>query len=89
MFNLYTIRDNKSGQWQSPVADYNDATMRRGVAAGLSGSDLRSFSPADFEVFNVGTFDPESGCVTAQLPAYVCSIADIVREEMSENAPEK
>ena len=89
MVNLYCIRDNKSGQWQSPVADYNDCTMRRGVAAGLSGANLCSFAPADFEVFNVGTFDPESGCVVAQVPAYVCSIADIVREELTVDAPEK
>lgn len=82
MLNLYCIRDNKSGQWQAPVPDHNDATMRRGVAAGLHASDLRSFAPADFEVFCVGTFDPESGLVTSQMPAYVCSIADIVREEL-------
>ena len=82
MLKLYCVRDNKSGQWQAPVPDYNDSTMRRGVAAGLSASDLRSFAPSDFEIYCVGTFDPETGFVSANVPDYVCSISDIVREEI-------
>ena len=27
MYKLYCVRDTKSGQWQSPVPDFNDATM--------------------------------------------------------------
>lgn len=83
MFKLYCIRDTKSGQWQAPVPDHNDATMRRGLAAGLTEHDLRSFAPSDFEVYNVGTFDPESGLINSCVPEYVCCVADIVREELS------
>lgn len=82
MYKLYCVRDTKSGQWQSPVPDFNDATMRRGIAAGLSASDLRSFAPSDFEIYCVGTFDPENGFINSCVPEYVCSISDIVREEI-------
>lgn len=89
MLNLYCIFDNKSGQWQSPVADYNDATMKRGVIAGLSGADLRRFAPADFEIFDIGGFDPESGSIECRVHRYVCSVADLFEKDVITDASEK
>lgn len=81
---LYSLHDNKSGEWQAPIPDYNDATAKRNLAAGLRNTgDLRTFAPADFELYCVGTYDTASGAITAQLPAYVCSCADVLREDVS------
>lgn len=84
---LYSLHDNKSGVWQAPCPDFNDSTAKRNLAAGLhSTNDLRIFAPADFELYCVGTFDSASGAVTAQLPVYICSCADLLREDVYTNA---
>lgn len=81
---LYSLHDNKSGEWQAPIPDYNDATAKRNLAAGLRNTgDLRTFAPSDFELFCVGTYDTASGAITAQLPVYVCCCADLLREDVS------
>ena len=79
---LYSLHDNKSGEWQAPIPDYNDSTARRNLAAGLRNTgDLRTFAPSDFELYCVGTFDSSTGSVTSQFPVYVCSCVDLIERK--------
>lgn len=79
---LYSLHDNKSGEWQAPVPDFNEATAKRNLAAGLRNTgDLRTFAPSDFELYCVGTFDSSNGQVTSQFPEYICSCVDLIERK--------
>lgn len=65
IYPMYAYRDNKSN-FSMPYAEMNDASALRGFAYLCSGKDsIMSFSPADYDLFKVGTFDTDSGLMEA------------------------
>lgn len=77
---LYSIFDRKSCQWQYPVPDTNDDTAVRNVAMSLSSQSLLAFSPSDFDLYAVGEFDNESGCIVRYAAnQFIMNVADIIR----------
>lgn len=76
-YNLYAIRDSKANYFWQPQPDLNDAVAKRGFAMMINSSDLKSitgFAPGDFDLYNIGTFDSDSGIVEAIIPClFVCN----------------
>lgn len=69
--SVYAIRDVKTN-WLDPFIEVSDDAAIRGFKYALSNGDgLFGFSPEDFTLYKVGTFDTASGAITGSLPAFV------------------
>lgn len=72
-YPMYCIRDNKVG-FMTPVIDTNHDTAIRNFAMAVNGqNDTMAFSPADFDLYQVGTFDSEKGMIEPMTPDLVVS----------------
>lgn len=73
IYGIYCIRDSKTG-FLTPTADQNDQTAMRNFAHASMQKDTLFFShPQDYSLFRVGTFDSESGIITAlSAPEHIC-----------------
>lgn len=61
-YGLYSIFDSAAGVFTAPTIDISDASAVRGFQQALgNSSSIMSFKPDDFSLFQVGTFDVESG----------------------------
>lgn len=78
VYNIYSVRDVKTG-FANPFVDVNDESAKRGFFFAFSqNSSIINFSPADFSLYKIGTFDSSSGSVGSVLPVYVCSAIDFL-----------
>lgn len=78
-YNCYAIRDSKC-DFHTPTFSLNDASASRDFAMIVNQPDnLISFSPADFSLYRVGTFDSASGIFTPEaLPTLVVSASSLI-----------
>lgn len=79
---IYAIKDAKS-TFMPCTVDVNDATAVRNFeyAVRLKDSILASH-PNDFALFRVGSFDNETGTVTASIvPEFLCDAAQCLVKE--------
>lgn len=59
--NVYSFRDNKTSFGQIWF-DNGDESAKRGFAMMVNNPDgIMGFSPSDFDLFKIGTFDTETG----------------------------
>ena len=66
IWNVYSIRDQKSGRFMQSVNDVNDETAKRGFAQAVNTpSGIIGFAPKDFDLYKIGEFDDEKGKYTA------------------------
>lgn len=80
-FPLYSIRDTKAGSFQNPVVSANDFTVSRSFAESIvtRRDPIISFSPADFDLFQIGEFDTDTGIVTPlAVIRLVCNAAEVM-----------
>lgn len=83
---LYSVRDSKTS-FESPFPDCSDASAVRGFQYAFSNhTGLVNFSPADFSLYRVGSFDTDSGVIDPELPVYICSAADFVKNVGDDSA---
>lgn len=61
---LYCIRDNLSG-FGTPVFDVSDQTAKRAFSYAINNNPDMNFSPSDYDLYKVGTFDSETGLFAA------------------------
>lgn len=59
VYGIYVMRDNKVG-FLSPTFDLNDDVAQRNFSYGINNNNVMSFSPADFDLFKLGTYDNET-----------------------------
>lgn len=78
-YGLYSIRDVNVG-WNQPFCEVNDAVAKRGFAYSVNNNDLLGFRPQDFDLYKLGTFDPETGIVTDEIPVLVCHGTEVVQK---------
>ena len=72
-YPLFSIRDNKVG-FQLPFCDQNEQAAIRGFAFAINGNDgMMNFSPADYDLYNIGVFDTEKGTIETDIPVLVVS----------------
>lgn len=62
---IFAIRDNKTS-FMDPFVDVSEESAKRGFFFALSNrpDSIMSYSPADFDLFLVGSFDTESGLIS-------------------------
>lgn len=87
LYNVYSIRDTKTG-YMSPLVDVNHAAAVRNFYHSVINADsiLRTYS-VDFELYHIGGFDSDSGELIPQVPEFVASGADAFRN-MATGKPE-
>lgn len=76
--NIYAVKDNLNG-FITLTLDDNDQTATRNFAcAVLNDATIIGFAPCDFDLYYLGTFDSESGCITQdKMPRLVARGANI------------
>lgn len=84
IYNVYSVRDSKVG-FGNPFVDASDPSAKRGFFFAFSNpSSLVNFSPADFSLYRIGTFDSDSGVIEKILPEYVCCAIDFVGKDKND-----
>lgn len=62
---VFAIRDTKVG-FGNPFADQTAASAIRGFEYSLTKADgIVGFAPSDYELYELGSFDTDSGALTA------------------------
>lgn len=77
MYNLYSVRDVNVG-WNQPFCEVSDAVAKRGFAYAVNNTDMIGFAPGDFSLYKVGSFDPEHGIVSDELPVLICHATEVM-----------
>lgn len=69
--NLYSVRDLKNN-FAPPYVDTSDESAKRTFALAVEDAPVVKRFPADYELYRVGTFDPENGHVEpVELPVFL------------------
>lgn len=77
IYNVYSIRDELTG-FMTPVVEHSDAVAMRNFQMACSASkrdtSLMAFRPSDYILYQIGTFDTDSGLISPVVPIVrVCS----------------
>lgn len=84
-YDIYTLRDHYS-VFGTPFCHANENTAKRYFARLIHNSDGDiAFSPGDYDLYRIGTFNDESGLVhVVGLPEFVCNGSDLIGVKMDE-----
>lgn len=75
---LYSIRDSKTS-FGVPFCEQSDASAQRGFSFAFHNqSSLVGFSPSDFSLYRIGTFDDVSAKLKSITPVFICSASDFL-----------
>lgn len=79
---IYAIRDIKAEHFLPPFISFNDNTASRQLsdAVNSEGHDFNR-NPADYSLWNLGSFDASTGVITAINPALVGEATSFIRSE--------
>lgn len=82
IYDVFSVRDSKSDFFPPQVhASVGDAKRSLAMTVNTPGN-MVSFSPKDFDLFRVATFNSQSGEVSAVFPVeFVCSASSLVKED--------
>ena len=70
-FPIYTYRDLKVAFMQ-PICEVSDSSAIRGFAYAVNSKEgLMNYSPSDFQLYRIGTFDNEKGTIESCLPELI------------------
>lgn len=81
-FNVYAIRDVHVG-FLAPSLDQNDETAKRNFALMVNNNPgVLGFRPSDFDLYNIGQFDADSGLMEPIVPIeFVVNGAAVVGDQ--------
>lgn len=67
---VYAVRDVKSNSFLSPSVGTNDFVMARSFAESIKSrrDPIMSFSPKDFDLYRIGSFDMDKGLMIPLSP---------------------
>lgn len=69
---IFCIRDVRVG-FNQPWCDISEEVARRGFAYNMNKGDLTSAYPADFQLYKIGKFSPQTGKIEAfEIPEFIC-----------------
>lgn len=69
IYAMYAVYDKAAKLFFTPTIDVNDETAMRGFEQMLTvNNSAMQFRPDDYDLYQVGTFDPETGYVSAMVP---------------------
>ena len=90
VYGVYSIYDQAAKVFTSPVLDISDRSALRNFQQALANpGSVMNFKPEDFALYQVGTFDVETGYLDSFVPPsrlYVGSDGDIRKELMNAEA---
>lgn len=80
--HAYSIRDSKAAGSNIPFFAATKATAMRDLKMGLAEQRAMRKFASDFQLFEVGSWDPASGILTGYPEAqHVCDITELVEHE--------
>lgn len=69
IYGVYAIYDIASGVFTSPTIDISDASAIRSFQQAISNAgSVLNFKPQDFSLYQIGTFDVETGELSPMSP---------------------
>ncbi len=69
IYGVYSIFDSAAGVFTAPTIDISDGSAVRSFQQALANSgSIMNFKPDDFSLYQVGTFDVESGQLAPLIP---------------------
>ncbi len=88
IYGVYSIYDQAAGVFCAPTIDISDASAVRGFQQALANSgSIMNFKPDDFDLYQVGTFDVETGYLDSLVPPsrlFVGSDGNVCKEVFHE-----
>ncbi len=65
-YGIYSIFDSAAGVFTAPTIDISDASAIRNFQQAIANSgSIMNFKPDDFSLYQLGTFDVETGKIDA------------------------
>lgn len=81
IFSIYSIKDQFTG-FLTPSFDQNDSSAKRNFSFALGRSDLLLGSfPQHYDLYCLGTFDSDTGCIVPISPELVCSGSYLLKQK--------
>lgn len=79
---IVCLRDVVADTFLSPHLERNHETAKRAVETELLNSDSLLFShAADFDLWEIGTFDSDCGIIVPEIPLkLICSVSSLKKE---------
>lgn len=69
IYGVYSIFDSAAGVFTAPTIDISDASAVRAFQQAIANSaSIMNFKPDDFSLYQVGTFDVETGKLDPFVP---------------------
>lgn len=79
---IYALLDRKLRQFGPLMLEANEQSMRRSLRAGIPGTNsMMEKYPEDFDLYEIGAFDSETGVVVQEVPALVDTLSVVLRED--------
>ena len=76
---VFAIRDQRSAEFLFPAPDANELCAKRSFQRAVcSGEGLIGFSPEDFDLYQVGSYDSTSAQFESCIPEFVCNGIDVL-----------
>ena len=81
IYDVFSVRDSKTDFFPPQMhASVGDAKRSLAMTVNTPGN-MVSFSPKDFDLFRVATFNSQTGEVAPVFPAeFVCSASSLIKE---------
>lgn len=77
--NLYSVKDNVTGEFGPVIVMVNDATFIRFVENDARNkSSLISMNPKDMSIYKLGTFDENTGVIVPNVD-FICNVIDLIK----------
>lgn len=76
-FGIYSIRDKLSG-YMNIFLERSDVLAQRGFSTVVNDCGSAIYcNPGDYDLYKLGSFDTDSGVITANNPDFVCSASNL------------
>ena len=79
---MYSYRDRLVG-FGKPILDISDQTAIRGFSMQVNNPNgMENFSPKDYELYRIGTFDADTGIVTPEeIPILIVDALSVIGDK--------
>lgn len=86
LLNVFSVFDVKAAHYGQPFFMANRGAAQRAIQMQLrqDQSSLLAQYPADFQLYQLGTFDDDSGLFNPVSPQFIISVADLVEVTSNE-----
>lgn len=85
-YGIYSIRDGAANVFTSPTIDLTDESAMRGFSQGINNAgSMMNFSPSDFSLYRIGTFNVERGTIDPIYPPKMLVSGDRLVKVVIEN----